>query len=270
MGETHLAAGDGGIYNLFPWSEGGSGAAEPCHWPTMDRPMSQFSHHVVRPLQNLWEGWRGRRDRQLLQARGLIPADYLTRRAQAARVLEAAYGEYVERVSTRKMAVSWETACLLYCLAGTIKPRAILDLGSGFSSYVLRTYAARAKHPCQVTSVDDDPHWLEQTRVYLQRHGLSAERLMLWTDFAAQAPAEHFELVFHDLGNMQTRLTALPVVLHCLHADGVLVLDDMHKRRFRRQAERQARQGGWQVASAWSETRDSIGRFSEIAWRRSA
>jgi hypothetical protein len=50
----------------------------------------------------------------------------------------------------------------------------LLDLGSGFSSYVLRAYAAGV--PGAVGwSVDDDPAWLEKTRAFLVSEGLSTE-----------------------------------------------------------------------------------------------
>uniref|UniRef100_A0A7C4LNN7 Class I SAM-dependent methyltransferase n=1 Tax=Schlesneria paludicola TaxID=360056 RepID=A0A7C4LNN7_9PLAN len=232
--------------------------------------MSQFSRHVVQPLHNLWESWRGTRDWRQLVMQGLIPPDFLQRRAAAARILQHAYDDYVTRVSTRKMAVSWETACLLYSLAGVLQPRAILDLGSGFSSFVLRSYAARAEHPCCVTSVDDNRHWLKQTETYLRQSGLPDDGLLHWDDFAPLAPQARFELVFHDLGNLETRAAVLPVVLPCLTPGGVLVLDDMHKHRFRRKAQRHARQAGWRVLSARVHTLDDLGRFSEIALRKSA
>jgi predicted O-methyltransferase YrrM len=232
--------------------------------------MSTFSHLSVRPLQSLWQGLRGRRDAQQLVELGLFGDEFEVQRHHAARALQAAYERYIASVSTETMAVSWKTACLLHALACVRKPRQILDLGSGFSSYVLRSYAAQADHDCQVTSVDDNQHWLKQTEAYLSQHGLSTERLVHWDDFSQSIPVGRFDLVFHDMGNMATRGFALPTILSGLTPQGVLVLDDMHKRRYRNRAHRETARDGWQVFSARSCTLDAIGRFSEIAIRRSA
>jgi predicted O-methyltransferase YrrM len=232
--------------------------------------MSQFSRQVIRPLQNLWDDWASARDARELAELGLLNAEFERGRALAAEQLQPAYEQYVNGVSSSDMAVSWETACLIYALAGVLRPREILDLGSGFSSYVLRTYATTADHECQVTSVDDHRHWLKQTENYLAQHGLPTDRVLHWDDFCQTLPTGRFDLVFHDLGNMDTRAMALPTVLQTLTPTGVLVLDDMHKRRYRQKAERHAESQGWRLLSARTQTLDPIGRYSKIALRRSA
>jgi predicted O-methyltransferase YrrM len=215
----------------------------------------------------VWEGWTSRRDARRLSQLGLLNEQFAQGQTAAARKLKTAYERYVHAVSCSEMAVSWETACLLYALAGVVRPSEVLDLGSGFSSYVLRTYAAEAEHACRVTSIDDNRHWLQQTEVYLSQFGLPTDRLLHWEDFCRQLPAGRFQLVFHDLGSMDTRAMALPTVLRTLAPAGVLVLDDMHKRRYRRRAEQQARQAGLRLLSARAQTLDQIGRFSKIAVR---
>lgn len=232
--------------------------------------MSQFSRWVFRPLRNLVADVRGARDARQLVKLGLGGGPFEQARAKAAGVLRRDYEDYVSTVSTVDMAVSWETARLLYALASILRPREALDLGSGFSSFVLRKYAAQADQECRVTSIDDNRHWLNQTAAYLQRSGLNGERVDHWDDFCRATSGGKFDLVFHDLGDMTLRAAALPVVLRCLAPRGVLVLDDMHKVVYRRQAERQVRHKGLRVFSARRQTLDSIGRFSEIALRASA
>ncbi|MBI3469106.1 MAG: class I SAM-dependent methyltransferase [Planctomycetes bacterium] len=229
--------------------------------------MSQFSRHVVQLLRNVWEGWTSQRDTRRLTQLGLLNEQFERGQAEAAQKLKSAYERYIHGVSCSEMAVSWETACLLYALAGVMRPSEILDLGSGLSSYVLRTYATEADHTCRVTSVDDDQHWLKQTEAYLSQFALPTDRLLHWDDFCQRLPAGRFQLVFHDLGNMDTRAMTLPTVLRTLAPAGVLVLDDMHKRRYRRRAEQHARQEGWRLLSARAQTLDGIGRFSKIAVR---
>ena len=232
--------------------------------------MSKFTRRLLRPLQNVWDDWASARDARELAELGLLGAEFERNRALAAEQLEPAYERYVNGVSTRDMAVSWETACLIYALAGVLRPREILDLGSGFSSYVLRTYATRAEHECQVTSVDDDRHWLKQTENHLAQHGLPTDRVLHWDEFRHAPTAGRFDLVFHDLGNMDTRAIALPTVLQTLTQTGVLVLDDMHKRHYRQKAERYVGSQGWRLLSARTQTLDPFGRYSKIALRRRA
>ena len=52
---------------------------------------------------------------------------------------------YVTTVSLPYQAVSLELAALLLSLCRSTRPAVIADLGSGFSSFVFRTYAAEAK-----------------------------------------------------------------------------------------------------------------------------
>lgn len=225
---------------------------------------------VRRGLNAVWQHWRGRRDAQALAENCFAGQDLTTRLAAAAECLKAPYEEYIASVSTREMAVSWNTACFLHALADLRKPRRVVDLGSGFSSFVLRTYAASADHPCEITSVDDDAGWLTRTVDYLQQKGLSTDRLLTWKDFVKQLPADGFDLIFHDIGSMQMRAEVLPQVLNMVSTTGIVVLDDMHKPSYRREAHLQARQHGWTVLSAHRATLDGLGRFSEVALPRCA
>lgn len=136
--------------------------------------------------------------------------------------------EYVTDVSSEDMAVSRSTAALLLHLCRSLRPGNILDLGSGFSSYIFRSYAAEQKG-VTVTSVDDDSAWLELTRRYLTENALTTEGLVLWHDFQHR-PVERYDLIFHDLGRMPVRMQTLPRVLHLADAgDSLLVVDDVHK-----------------------------------------
>ncbi|MDP2727812.1 MAG: hypothetical protein Q8P59_09750, partial [Dehalococcoidia bacterium] len=54
------------------------------------------------------------------------------------------YGQYTSRVSIDYMAVSLELSAFLMVLCERFRPSSILDLGSGFSSFVFRYYASKA------------------------------------------------------------------------------------------------------------------------------
>ena len=142
--------------------------------------------------------------------------------------IKSAHRRYVADVSSTEMAVSLNTVCLLLAFCEKMQPSSILDLGSGFSSFALRSYA-RQKHDVKVYSVDDNQEWLRKTGDFLSASGLSTKNLMTWDEFR-KSDLKDFELVFHDLGSMELRAQALPDVLGRVKpASGVLILDDMHK-----------------------------------------
>ena len=140
--------------------------------------------------------------------------------------LEATYQEYVTMISRWDWAISLELAAVLMACCRLLLPTRILDTGSGYSSYVLRRYAAEALRPIHVTSVDDDPEWLEETRGYLMRQGLSANDTLTWDEFKGQDRGE-FDLVLHDLGHENERLRTLSDVLTLVRPGGAVLLDDV-------------------------------------------
>ena len=67
-------------------------------------------------------------------------------RASAARVrLAPEHRTYTRDVSPDPIAISLELSVFLSVVCDALGPRAILDLGSGFSSYVFRSYAKEAR-----------------------------------------------------------------------------------------------------------------------------
>jgi predicted O-methyltransferase YrrM len=159
------------------------------------------------------------------------------------------------------MAVSFETAVLLRVFCDQLRPRRLLDLGSGFSSYVLRSYAAENAECC-VWSVDDSLRWLDRTREFLQRNGLCSDGLMHWDEFTNKGEKD-FDLIFHDLGSMRIRAETLPAILPLRRAaNGVVVLDDVNRRTYRNLAEASASGLGLGSFDLKAWTLDSFGRYS--------
>jgi predicted O-methyltransferase YrrM len=178
------------------------------------------------------------------------------------RALEPYRREYVTTVSSDIMTVSLETAALLAVLCETRVPRRIVDLGSGFSSFVLRRYAATAERAPEVWSVDDSPQWLERTAEYLAAQGVARDRLSTWQAF--DEPPSSFDLVLHDLGRPALRMAALPAALALLRAGGVLVVDDLHKAAYRPYARHVVRGSGLRCLSARALTTDRFGRYAGL------
>lgn len=157
------------------------------------------------------------------------------------------------------MAVSLTTAGLLAALYTALAPRVVLDLGSGFSTYVAHRYASGA----EVIGVDDDRLWLERTGEYLTSKGFPSSTLVPLDDLDSVAARP--DVVFYDLGRMETRASNLDRALSLVQANGLVVIDDLHKFPYCQQVLKRTRRDGTMY---WTRglTLDNLGRFSAI-WR---
>jgi len=186
------------------------------------------AHRWSRFTHRLREAWESRIDPWRLRRRFPELGDYENQAREIQAKLRPAYDEYVASISTPDSAISLELSALILILCRIRRPRRILDLGSGFSSWVFRYYQAQAQPVPEIWSVDDDLHWLEQTRKFLSAHQLPVSHLENWHDFAEanQAP---FDFILHDLGSMSLRQEALPRVVALAGHQALLLLDDIQK-----------------------------------------
>jgi predicted O-methyltransferase YrrM len=225
-------------------------------------------NHLHRPILEFYT----RRDAKRLAEHFEELRDYRSLRATGIPDMKHAYGKYVAEFSTPEMAVSLETSQFLYVLAKAAKAKRILDLGSGFSSYVLRLYSVDVGSDTVVYSVDDDRGWLAKTREFLRLSRMREDFLLDWQAFHQFTPLP-FDLIFHDLGNMALRAQSVPFVVSLLNPRGILILDDMHKTgagpkgRYPELARKAVRQAGLTILSARHYTLDRYKRFCEVAIR---
>ena len=176
------------------------------------------------------------------------------------------HDDYTRNISSEKMALSLNCATLLGYLVQETKPPRILDLGSGFSSYVLRRFSA--EYGGVVFSVDDNKDWLEKTRFYLEAKGTSSINLEYWDDFIQRlkgcSDKEQFDLVFHDLGSMETRKDTLAFVVGLAKPGGIVILDDMHKSHYFKFVEGFLSANPMQYAHLEKLLLDNHGRWSTV------
>jgi predicted O-methyltransferase YrrM len=177
-------------------------------------------------------------------------------------VLAEAHHEYTTSVSTPVMAVSLETAALLWSICEAVRPDRILDLGSGFSTYVFGRWS-NERGGARVVSVDSDEFWLGQTTAWLQSLGVDGPELRLLGD---PFPSDN-DVVFLDLGETTTRIGYLADAFASLDGAGVLVIDDMHHHPFGRQVRAGAKWSDMRLFSLRRQARDSYGRFPAVAVR---
>jgi predicted O-methyltransferase YrrM len=182
----------------------------------------------------------------------------------AVATLREPWQAYVTSVSPPAMAASLEVCVLLLALARAQRATRVLDLGSGFSSFVTRTFVRETGSACRATSVDDSGEWLGRTRVFLRKQGLETDDMLTWETFRS-VPSGPYDLVFHDLGDMPVRAAALPYVLGQVAAGGIVVLDDMHKSGYPEQVRRACGNAGFDLYPVPTLTTDAFGRFAVLA-----
>jgi predicted O-methyltransferase YrrM len=185
---------------------------------------------------------------------------------QLSRELPSRHADYVATVSDSAHAISLELARFILEVACEEHAERLLDLGSGFSSYVLRAYAAGVSGAV-VWSVDDDPAWLEKTRAYLVSEGVSTEHLYVWSEFLTLSDnlAGTFDLVLHDLGTVRSRHGTVRPVLRLVRPTGALVFDDIDVAAYRRHVQSELDAAGTKHVDVRNRTLDARNRYSWVA-----
>lgn len=195
---------------------------------------------LLHSYEMLWElalvgGERrtARRDAGRLQDRLPFLATYPQVAQRFRTKLRDDYDGYVSSVSPDPIAISLELATFLAAICEFCRPEAILDLGSGFSSYVFRSYQKHTEPKSTVYSIDDSPAWLAKTRRFLEQRELDVRNLLPYDSFAAHAQ-QRFDLIFQDMSDLATRRQMLDLVVSACKPGGMIVMDDMHVPRHRR------------------------------------
>lgn len=187
---------------------------------------------------------------------------YLQKLSSSTALLAGSHRDYITTVSRDDMAISLEMAAFLLAICEATKPTTVADLGSGYSSLVFRTYSTNTKHPISVISVDDNEKWLAQTARFLKKNKLPTDRLMTWSDFSKLHKT--FDLVFHDLGHMETRADVLPRVLQLVKPGGFLVLDDLHFPVYRQKVLQSLIPNSSKLLLLRRMTKDRFGRYGAL------
>lgn len=204
--------------------------------------LGPYAYATLHSYNSLWEillgpavRRRARQDSERLAQRFPALSDYERQAAPVRQRLSSAYQDYTSNVSPSSIAVSLELAVFVTVLCELSHPKAILDLGSGFSSFAFRGHAKRTPEPRpEVYSIDESPAWLDQTRGFLRQHGLPDHHLLTWDQFAATASKPAFDVILHDIGQLSTRRRLLDAVIDACRPGGFIVIDDMHVPGYRR------------------------------------
>lgn len=142
--------------------------------------------------------------------------------------VSAAYDKYVKTISVDYMAVSLECCVFLMVLCDVIKPKTMLDLGSGISSYIFRHFKNKYSEDSCVWSIDADNEWLKKSKTFVEEYGLNIDNFKSWDDI--KDDTTKFDLVFFDIDYTKNRINYVsPVLNSFVDSDSFIVFDDMHK-----------------------------------------
>ena len=180
------------------------------------------------------------------------------------KLLSPYYKNYVTTTSSEIMAMSFELAIFTLALCGITKPKKILDLGSGFSSFCFRYWIKNYSPNSEVLSVDDATEWLDKTREFLLRNNLSGDKLITW-DELVEGKHGQFDLVFYDFGTFPVRENSLGMVLDFVSRPAMVILDDMHSAEYGLHVKKTLKQRKMEYFSIRRFTNDKFTRYAYLA-----
>lgn len=160
-------------------------------------------------------------------------------------------------------AISLELASLLLFLCERHKPRVILDLGSGFSSYVFRKWQLESGANSTVLTVDGDAGWLARTRLFLEEEHLPTNDLLEWSSFLQLNRVMKADLILHDIFHESMRAATLPNLVDFMHSRTFLIVDDIQKTPIRQAADAFVHQYG---LSYFDLTPVSMDHYKRYQW----
>lgn len=142
-------------------------------------------------------------------------------------------------------AIGGDCAQRFVSLIFALKPRWILEAGSGLSTILAAQCLERIGGDGMVISLEHEKHWLEETRAGLARHGVSHRSRIhhtplvevdlegeqfRWYDLSTVELPDEIEVFFVDGPPMATgplaRYPALPLLYERLSQAGVIIMDD--------------------------------------------
>jgi len=174
--------------------------------------------------------------------------------------VEDAYRAYVELPGPDPvMAASLPFARFLRAWCEAREPARVADLGSGFTSWVLRWWA-RDGGPERLLSVDDDPEWLEVSRRFVRERGLGDGGFLSWEEFLRDG--DRFDLLVWDFSGVKRRAVETRRASRRVAEGGALLFDDIHKARLWHRARWLDWLGPAEGYSLRAFTMDEFGRYA--------
>ena len=175
------------------------------------------------------------------------------------------YRDYCLNVSRRGMALAIETCAYAWWLCDIKQARAVCDLGSGFSSHVLRLYADVADYDVVVHSVDSSPEWLEKSRAFCTEQGQSDEGFHTGIEWCKLD--QRYDVVINDYDSGAIRDRYAEHGIKRLNAAGAMVFDDAHHPDHHDFMGAVCQKHGLALLDLYHQTRDDVHRFARVGVR---
>ncbi len=194
---------------------------------------------------------------------GLITRELL---AETKAKLDPHYKHYVENISSANMAASLELAAFIFLVCKVKQPKKLLDVGSGFSSFIFRLYASET-NDVVVYSTDDDVLWLDKTRNYLMKNNLNTDNMSTIDEFFNSGVSD-FDIVLHDMNFVEVRINYVEKVLAVLRIGGIAIMDDVHKPNYMLALMRKLKRTKNMIYDLKPVTFDNFNRFALVVIKK--
>jgi predicted O-methyltransferase YrrM len=136
-------------------------------------------------------------------------------------------------------------------------------MGSGFSSFALRTFKQLQNLDTNIISVDTNDFWLNKTRKFCSKNKLIDDNFELWDNF--KNTDKQFDLIFFDMDANRNRPTYFPIIFEQLSRFGCLILvDDLHKPGMKKGLKKYLATNKIGNFDIINQTLDSLNRFSTL------
>lgn len=143
--------------------------------------------------------------------------------------IKTKYDYYIKNISREDMAISLELSLFLWELLLQKRPKYILDLGSGFSSYIFSLYKMKYNKESVIVSIDDDKKWIDKTIDFLRNDNLDTNNVFILLDDYNFKNDSLFDFILLDLNFVEKRKNYILPCLNKLKKDGLILFDDVHK-----------------------------------------
>jgi len=172
------------------------------------------------------------------------------------------YREYINETSNAVMTISYELSNYIWKYITKKQPRTILDLGSGFSSFIFRFYQKEySTEETIVVTVDTQKKWLNKTEKFLKDKDLSIENLYTYREFK-ELSFEPFDYVLFDLGPTDKRHNYLDMVFKYKKENCPLIIDDVHNKAYKDIVLEKCHKLNMKTNFLIDDTFDTYGRFA--------
>lgn len=174
------------------------------------------------------------------------------------------YKRYITEVSNEVMAASLELMIFCIVVCDMIKPKKILDLGSGFSSFVFRFLPSLLNDELrpEIWSVDDSQEWLNKTKLFLTSNDImNCDHMITWEELTKE-DSYLFDFVLYDIGGFPFRIGVFEQAIKFVNENGIMIIDDMHSAEFGLFSQKVLKNKGISFFDLRYYTLDKINRYS--------